>query len=332
MKAPVAITTGDHCGIGAEVIAKGLKALGYDRRPHEVVIFGDPAVYEPFASLLPRKWTILTDTEAATALKQGLTKGPLHFIKPAVPTIKRAVAQDYLCGRSIEVATNFVLKNLCSAMVTGPIDKTALRAGGYRYAGHTDMLQALTRSPSVTMMMAAPGMRVALATTHIPISAVSKSLTVDGITETIKHTHRGLQMVFGIKKPRIAILGLNPHGGDNGLFGDEEIKIIAPAVAAARRRGLLVEGPFPPDGFFARYHDVHRENFDAIVCMYHDQALIPIKLHDFRRAINVTLGLPIIRTSVDHGVGRDIVGKGIADPTSFIEALKLARAQGGRVR
>lgn len=330
---PIAITTGDHGGIGPEVIAKGLKALGYGgARAGEVILFGDPSAYEPFAALLPRNWIILSDDEARVALRRGLRRGALHFVLPRVPAARRRNADDYLCGRSIEVATAFVMEKLCSALVTGPIDKSALRNGGYRYAGHTDMLKDLTGAPAVTMMMAAPGMRVCLATTHIALSAVPRALTKARILQTIVHAHGALKSAFGIKNPRIAVLGLNPHGGDNGLFGKEEIRVIAPAVAAARQKRIMAEGPFPPDGFFARYKDVHGKSFDAVVCMYHDQALIPVKLHDFRRAINVTLGLPIIRTSVDHGVGRDIAGRGVADPTSFMEALKLARIQASRVK
>ena len=190
------------------------------------------------------------------------------------------------------------------------------------------MLQSLCGADNVTMMMASPVMRTVLVTTHEPIKTLSASLTQQKILSCIENTLSGLKNYWGIKMPRLAVLGLNPHAGDNGLFGREELEIISPAIKQARTlfKSKSIEGPFPPDGFFAQWRTNHSKNFDAVVCMYHDQGLIPVKLLDFKNTVNVTLGLPIARTSVDHGVGLDIAGKNKADPSSFCAALLLAHS------
>jgi 4-hydroxythreonine-4-phosphate dehydrogenase len=270
---------------------------------------------------------VVSDEIAALEhLRDGERWHEYRFILPRVPAAKKAVRDDYLCGRFIELATHFTRQGLCSGIVTGPIDKNHLNRGGYRYPGHTEMLQDLCGSKTVTMMMASPGMKVSLVTCHLPLSKVGSALSRGAILTTIRNTAAGLKQLYGMKRPRIAVLGVNPHAGDGGLFGKEEIRVIAPAVAAARRAGFAVQGPFPPDGFFAQWRRLRSKQFDAVVCMYHDQALVPVKLYDFENAVNVTLGLPVVRTSVDHGTGFDIAGKGIADPSSFIAALKLAKS------
>lgn len=175
------------------------------------------------------------------------------------------------------------------------------------------------------MMLAAPGMRVSLVTTHVPLGQVVQNLSTQKILLTIENTHNALKEYFGLKQPRLAVLGLNPHASDHGLFGKEEELVIEPALKLAKKKKINVNGPFAPDGFFAQWKTRHHKNFDAIICMYHDQGLIPIKLFDFKNSVNVTLGLPLIRTSVDHGVGLDIAGKGVADPSSFQAALLLAK-------
>ena len=326
MKAPLAITTGDLRGIGPEVIAKGLHKLRKTVGPRHVVIFGDPKAYAPYRKFLPGPWVVSDEIAAQEHLRDGEPWSEYRFVLPLVPAAKKAVRDDYLCGRFIELATQFTLNGLCSAVVTGPIDKTRLQRGGYGYPGHTEMLQSLSGAPTVTMMMAAPGMRVSLATGHIPLSAVSRALTKEKVFVALKNTADGLKRIYGLKRPRIAVLGLNPHAGDGGLFGNEERRVIAPAIKQARVKGINAVGPFPADGFFAQWRDIRSKEFDAVVCMYHDQALVPVKLFDFHNAVNVTLGLPLIRTSVDHGTGFDIAGRGIADPSSFMAALKLAKS------
>jgi len=324
--APIAITTGDHRGIGAEVIAKGLKKLSKVIKSNDVVIFGVPELYRPFKKLLPKMWQIWTEQEYLSADWPGLRPKHLNFIVPYTSIKPLQLRDAYACGRYIELATLGALSGRFSAICTGPIDKNELNKGGYKFDGHTEMLRELAKAPSVTMMLAGPKMRVTLATVHLPLRDVSSKLSSEKIVTCIENTVYGLSRDFGIKKPRIAVLGLNPHASDAGLFGNEEETKILPAIKTVRQRipHAVIEGPFAPDGFFAQWRTRHCKTFDAVVCMYHDQGLIPAKLLDFENTVNVSLGLPIVRTSVDHGVGYDIAGQNKADPTSFCAALRLA--------
>ena len=206
------------------------------------------------------------------------------------------------------------------AIATAPINKEAFAAAGLPWRGHTDLLAHLTDSPRVAMMFYAETLRVILATVHIPIAEVPRALTRDVIEGTVELAARELPR-FGIPHPRLAVAGLNPHAGEHGVIGTEDDEVIAPAVAALNARGVKAAGPFPADTIFVR---AMRGEFDAVVACYHDQGLIPIKLVAFGQAVNVTLGLPIVRTSVDHGTAFDIAGKGVADPSSLIEAIRLA--------
>jgi 4-hydroxythreonine-4-phosphate dehydrogenase len=329
--APIAITTGDHRGIGPEVIAKGLRLLRAKIKPHDVVIFGVPEIYRPFKRFLPKKWQVWTENEVLSTSWKGPSRGALNFILPQISHVSGDKREAFACGRYVELATLGALSGAFSAICTGPIDKNTLRRGGYAYDGHTELLRDLCKSQSVTMMMAGPRMRTSLVTMHVALKDVSARLSAEKIVTCIENTALGLVRDFGIKKPRVAVLGLNPHAGDSGLFGDEEKMKIQPAIETAKARlnasapsGASVEGPFAPDGFFAQWRTRHCKAFDAVVCMYHDQGLIPVKLLDFENTVNVSLGLPIVRTSVDHGVGYDIAGQNKADPTSFCAALKLA--------
>jgi 4-hydroxythreonine-4-phosphate dehydrogenase len=207
-----------------------------------------------------------------------------------------------------------------AGIATAPINKEAFRLAGLPWSGHTDLLAHLTGSRDVAMLFYSEALRVVLATIHIPLADVSHALTPASLETTIGLTACELPQ-FGIAKPRIAVAGLNPHAGEHGLFGREEATVIAPAIAACRQRGIDVSGPFPGDSVFVR---ARRGEFDVVVACYHDQGLIPIKLVATRQAVNVTLGLPIIRTSVDHGTAFDIAGKGVADPESMIAAVLLA--------
>jgi 4-hydroxythreonine-4-phosphate dehydrogenase len=206
------------------------------------------------------------------------------------------------------------------AIATAPINKEAFAAAGLSWRGHTELLAHLTGSPRVAMMFYAENLRVVLATVHIALADVPRALTREVIEGTIDLAARELPR-FGIASPRLALAGLNPHAGEHGVIGREDDEVLAPAVAASRARGVAIDGPFPADTIFLR---AMRGEFDAVVACYHDQGLIPIKLVAFGRAVNVTLGLPIVRTSVDHGTAFDIAGKGVADPSSLIEAIKLA--------
>jgi 4-hydroxythreonine-4-phosphate dehydrogenase len=206
------------------------------------------------------------------------------------------------------------------AIATAPVNKEAFRLAGLPWSGHTDLLAHLTQTPDVAMMFYSDALRVVLATVHVPLADVPRLLSASLMETTIALTARELPR-FGFERPRIAVAGLNPHAGEHGLFGSEEGASIAPAVAACRARGVDVSGPYPGDTVFVR---ARRGEFDVVVACYHDQGLIPVKLVAFGQAVNVTIGLPIIRTSVDHGTAFDIAGKGIADPESMIAAVLLA--------
>ena len=206
-------------------------------------------------------------------------------------------------------------------MVTCPISKLSLREAGYPYPGHTEMLAALTGAPRVRMMMAGDRLRVVLVTIHEPLGRVSGLLSTDTVRDCIEMTADSLRHDFGLRCPRIAVAALNPHAGEGGLFGDEEGRIIQPAVVASADCGE-VSGPWPPDTVF---HQAAAGRYDAVIAMYHDQGLIPFKLLHFQDGVNVTLGLPIVRTSVDHGTAYDIAGQGKADPSSLAAAVRLAR-------
>lgn len=324
---PIAITTGDHRGIGPEVIAKGLLLLRKTVNPDSVVIFGAPELYLPFRKFLPRRWRVWNESDLGALGRQGPAAGQLNIVVPDLSRIPFALRACHACGKYIELAARGCMDDLFSAMVTGPIDKSELRRGGFRFDGHTEMLRELCGAKSVTMMMAGPKMRVTLVTTHVAHKDVASKLSREKIVRCIADTEGGLRRDFGIKKPRIAVLGLNPHAGDNGLFGSEESGVIGPAIrVAAKGHPLaLIQGPFPADGFFAQWQSRFSKEFDAVVCMYHDQGLIPVKLLDFENTVNITLGLPILRTSVDHGIGLDIAGRNKANPASFRAALRLAR-------
>ena len=211
-------------------------------------------------------------------------------------------------------------RGVVQAIATAPVNKEAFRLAGHEWSGHTDLLAHLTGSSHVAMMFYSDALRVVLATVHIPLAEVPRALTQASLDATIALTARELPR-FGIARPRIAVAGLNPHAGEHGLFGTEEETAIRPAIDACRARGIDVSGPYPGDTVFVR---ARRGDYDVVVACYHDQGLIPVKLVAFGQAVNVTLGLPIIRTSVDHGTAFDIAGKGVADPQSMVAAVLLA--------
>jgi 4-hydroxythreonine-4-phosphate dehydrogenase len=219
------------------------------------------------------------------------------------------------------------LRGQVDAIATAPISKEAFQMAGLPWKGHTDLLAHLTGTPFVAMMFESPALRVILATVHVPLSEVPRILTTDLMARTIRLAASELPR-FGVETPRLAVAALNPHAGEHGLMGREDDEVIGPAVAACRGSGIEVSGPFPADTVFLR---AHRGEFDAVIACYHDQGLIPVKLLAFGHAVNVTLGLPIVRTSVDHGTAFDIAGRGVADPGSMIEAVCLAaKLAGGR--
>jgi 4-hydroxythreonine-4-phosphate dehydrogenase len=230
------------------------------------------------------------------------------------PAAGRA-AYDAICRAVLDAQAGVV-----AAVTTAPVNKLAFARAGLPWKGHTDLLAHLTGSARVAMMFWSPPLKVVLATIHLPLAAVSGALTRELADDIIDLTARELPR-FGLDAPRLALAGLNPHAGEDGLMGGEEERVLRPAVLAARARGIGIEGPFPGDTVFLR---ASRGEFDAVIACYHDQGLIPVKLLAFGRSVNVTLGLPIIRTSVDHGTAFDIAGRGVADPSSLIEATLLA--------
>lgn len=231
------------------------------------------------------------------------------------PAIGRAMAEY------IHTGVDLAMRRDIAALVTCPITKTGLALSGSRFHGHTEMIAHQTRTSEFAMMLAGKQLKVVLVTIHIPLATVSQTLTPKKIVNTILLTRTALINRFNIAHPRLAVAGLNPHAGEDSLFGTEERDTILPAVAIARQKGVDVQGPLPPDTVF--FHAVNQK-YDAVVCMYHDQGLIPFKLIHFADGVNITLGLPIIRTSVDHGTAYDIAWQGKADPASLVQAMKTA--------
>jgi 4-hydroxythreonine-4-phosphate dehydrogenase len=223
--------------------------------------------------------------------------------------------------RYIEEAARWVRNRRLDAMTTCPIHKQAIHDAGYSFSGHTELLAHLAKASLVAMMFVGPKWKVVLVTTHLPLHEVAKRITKERVLSIIQLTREGLKKYFGIPQPRVAVLGLNPHAGEGGLLGKEEKENIIPAIEKARSQGIKVRGPFPADSFFNLSVSF---SFDVVVAMYHDQGLIPIKMFDFERSVNFTLGLPFIRTSVGHGTAYDIAGKGLADPNNLINAILLA--------
>jgi 4-hydroxythreonine-4-phosphate dehydrogenase len=221
---------------------------------------------------------------------------------------------------SIRLAVQWIMRGRIDAVTTCPINKQAINRAGYSFSGHTELLAHLTRTESVAMMFIGARWKVVLVTTHLPLGEVPKWITEERVLNTIQMTDRGMKRHFGISLPRIAVLGLNPHGGEEGLLGKEEETEIVPAIKRARALAVEVEGPFPADSFF----DASRCDYDAVIAMYHDQGLIPIKIFGFMEAVNFTLGLPFIRTSVAHGTAYNIAGTGIADESNLIKAMVVA--------
>jgi 4-hydroxythreonine-4-phosphate dehydrogenase len=319
----VGITMGDPTGIGPEVIVKALSM----REPFEVcrpVVFGDRGVIARTIQELGLSATVevLREIPEEGYVPQKIV---LHSSSQLKEASLRIGKPDRECGAAmvsyIEEAVRWVREGKLDAITTCPINKQAIHGAGYPFPGHTELLAHLAKVPSVAMMFVGPRWKVVLVTTHLPLREVSGSITVDRILSTIRVTAEGLKKHFDVSHPRIAILGLNPHCGEEGLLGEEEKREILPAIAQAKAQGHITEGPFPADSFF----DLSRhEEFDAIISMYHDQGLIPMKMSGFKEAVNFTLGLPFIRTSVAHGTAYDIAGKGVADPTNLIKAIGLA--------
>jgi 4-hydroxythreonine-4-phosphate dehydrogenase len=303
----LAITLGDPAGVGPEVVVKALARDDVRAACHPVVI-GDREVLSETAARLGERLDVEVVDE--TPLSH-------HARRPGHPS----VAGGRASYRYIEAAARLAMRDAVDAIVTAPINKAWVTRAGFPISGHTELLRDLTGAPDVRMMLAGERLRVVLVTMHVALAAVPRALTVASVARTIAIADDHLRRFHGLARPRLAVAGLNPHAGEGGLFGNEEARIIAPAVRRARRAGAHVSGPHAADSLFFRAVE---GEFDAVIAMYHDQGLIPLKLLHFHDGVNVTMGLPIVRTSPDHGTAYDIAGTGAADPGSMVAALLLA--------
>ncbi len=317
---PVVLTCGEPAGIGPELAVAARARLGADL---PFVWLGDPRHLPPGS-----RWAEVPRPADARNLPADVLPVLRHdFAAPAVPG-RPDPANAAGVIEVIARAVRLVMAGEASAVCTLPIHKKALKDGtDFAYPGHTEYLAALAGVGRVVMMLACEGLRVVPATIHIPLAEVPRALTPALLEETIRITDTGLRRDFGIARPRIAVAGLNPHAGEGGAMGGEEIAMIAPLLARLTAEGFDLRGPLPADTMF---HAAARAGYDAAICMYHDQALIPIKTIDFAGGVNVTLGLPFVRTSPDHGTAFDIAGKGIADPSSTLAALRMAARMGAK--
>jgi 4-hydroxythreonine-4-phosphate dehydrogenase len=317
------ITMGDPAGIGPEVIAKAM-AGGEIRRVCRPIVIGSRPVMERTVRRLGLPLRVvgvaghdgLPSRRGELPVSDPLTTalGPFRMGQVAKETGAASVA-------FITHAVRLAQAGCIHAMVTGPINKEAINLAGYAYPGHTELLADLTGSKDVGMMIVGGPFKIMFVTTHVAIRKLPDALTPEGVGRSIRLASKALKEYFGRPRPRIGVAALNPHAGEAGLFGEEERKAILPAARRAKAAGILASDPLPADTLFSK---AARGDFDGVVAMYHDQGLIPLKLAAFGTCVNVTVGLPIIRTSVDHGTAFDIAGKGIADHGSLIEAVKLA--------
>lgn len=324
MRPTIAITMGDPAGIGAEVIVKALADRALRSRAR-YLIFGLNEMMHYAADLAEIEVYWWRDQAGTQPLRRYdldavvLDYDQYSIISSAVhkPSQVGGDASMRFCVDAIEAAKCGIV----DAIVTAPIAKESWKMAGHRYPGHTELLAERTGTHNYAMMFAGGPLKVVLATIHVPLMAIWNVLNIGAVFHPIELLHKAMVDWFGIEHPRIAICGLNPHASENGQFGDEEERIIKPAMTMAREQGIDVHGPFPADTIFRR---ALKGEFDAVIAMYHDQGLIPVKLLSFDESVNLTLGLPIVRTSPDHGTAFDIAGKNKASPGSMIAAISMA--------
>ncbi|MBM3388294.1 MAG: 4-hydroxythreonine-4-phosphate dehydrogenase PdxA [Betaproteobacteria bacterium] len=351
--APLLITLGDPAGIGPELVARA-HLTGH---LHDAVLVGEPSVFERGLRACAAGPGVGEEgrsvrTQPVFIKPETVVLDPVQRDEPSLPVPPSPRpsagapmqphdwaglpfgAVDARCGaysaRCLNAAVELVRRGQGRAIVTAPIHKESLAAAGLSFPGHTEMLQAWAQpsgpAPQVRMMLANEELRVVLVTTHQSLRSAIEAITYERVLTTITITQVALK-AWGLERPRIAVAGLNPHAGEGGLFGREEIEVIAPAIAAAQAMGILADGPHPPDTVFMRArHSPQRSGaYDAVVAMTHDQGLIPVKYLGVEHGVNITLGLPFVRTSPDHGTAFDIAGRGVADPSSFLAAVLMAR-------
>jgi len=316
----VAISIGDYNGIGPEVILKSLQS--YDYKEVTPIILGAGKIIDHYRKEMERppaykRIDSLEDlTESEVNLLECLEAEGIELRPGAV-----SAAAGRCAMRAVERGIELCMERKADALVTAPISKEAVNKAGYAVPGHTEFLAEKTGAKDYMMLLVNEGLRVGLLTTHIPLGRVASELSEARIVRALRIMDRSLRGDFGIEQPRIAVFGLNPHAGDGGTIGNEEQTMIGPAVEAAQSQDIAAEGPFPADGFFGNRS---QQRYDGVLAMYHDQGLIPFKTLSFGKGVNFTAGLPIIRTSPDHGTAFDIAGKNLASPDSFRQALALA--------
>lgn len=328
MKKPLIITMGDPTGVGPEVLVQAICSGALVDLARPLVVAGDPGVLQRAAAVCGRSVRLQAGSRQALASDEILIGNyalPVRTLSRLDLARQRYGMPEPASGRAmaeyISWACDACLAGDAAGMVTAPINKQALQAAGVHFPGHTELLADRCKVDEVVMMLAGARLRVCLVTTHCALREVPQRLTAQRILATIRIASTSLEGQFGLKQPRLAVLALNPHAGEGGLFGDEEARQIVPAIEAARGEGINASGPHSADTLF---WFAAQGQYDAVICMYHDQGLIPLKLLHFDDGVNVTLGLPIVRTSVDHGTAYDLAGTGQASPASMIAAVKMA--------
>lgn len=320
MKPKILITMGDPCGIGPEIIVKVLTCHKWTE--FVPIVVGNIISLEKAKELVGSKCKIMK----ANVPFDEPYDGNSILVYDLFPDLKaefgRPNKEAALASvRFIEESVKLLKEGIAQAMVTSPVNKAVIKGAGFEFRGHTELIAQMCGVKDFVMMLVGSRLRVSLVTTHIAMREVPRSISAERIKTTSTITYEALKRDFGIHDPRLAIAGLNPHAGEGGIFGDEEELIIRPAVEELKAKGIGIEGPFPPDTVFYR---AYNGEFDAVISLYHDQGLIPLKLVHFEEGVNVTLGLPIIRTSVDHGTAYEIAGKNLANHKSLFCALDLA--------
>lgn len=322
----LALTMGDPSGVGPEIIALALEDETFAAN---CLVIGDLKRLRTGARKAGSSTRYRVADSPCRAGNDGLVPVlQIDLTDQALPFGQLSAQSGECAYQCLVKAIDLAMAGTIDAVVTAPLNKESLHMAGHMYPGHTEILAERTGTDETVMMLSAGAMRVLHVTTHIPLSRVPGAISTERIERVLELGDEALKKM-GIKKPLFGVAGLNPHAGESGIFGNEEKNIIIPAIENARGRGIRVEGPIPPDVVFLK---MHRGKYDAIIAMYHDQGHIPLKLLAFESGVNVSLGLPIIRTSVDHGTAFDIAGKGLADPGSLTEALRLASAMAGSAR
>ncbi|MGA3306733.1 MAG: 4-hydroxythreonine-4-phosphate dehydrogenase PdxA [Stellaceae bacterium] len=328
MTAPLALTMGEPAGIGGEIALMAWQKRAQSALPPFFII-DNPSRLERLAARLglsvPLR-PIAQPAEASRLFATALPVLPIELSKPVQPG-RPDPANAPAVIEAITKAVALVRSGRAGGVVTNPVQKETLYAAGFSHPGHTEFLGHLAKVKHPVMMLAGPDLRVVPVTVHLSLANALGMLSTGAIVTAGRVTAEALKRDFGIERPRLAVAALNPHAGEAGTMGREEIEVIAPAVKKLSSLGIAASGPMPADTLF---HPAARKRYDAVICMYHDQALIPLKTLDFEHGVNVTLGLPFIRTSPDHGTATDIAGKGVANPASLIAALSLAGAMAKR--